>query len=82
MKAVVGEESLSYEDKLSIEFKESFDKEFVSQGYDECRTIDQSLDLAWNLLKIYPREMLNRIPAKILDEFHSVPFMTVVSVER
>jgi V-type H+-transporting ATPase subunit B len=73
MKAVVGEESLSLEDKLSIEFKEAFDKEFVSQGYDECRTIDQSLDLAWKLLKIFPREMLNRIPSKILDEFHSIP---------
>lgn len=73
MKAVVGEESLSQEDKLSIEFKEAFDKEFVTQGYDECRTIDQSLDLAWKLLKIFPREMLNRIPSNILDEFHSIP---------
>ncbi|KAF9765039.1 V-type proton ATPase subunit B [Nosema granulosis] len=73
MKAVVGEESLSYEDKLSIEFKERFDKEFVSQGYNECRTIDQSLDKAWELLKIFPREMLNRIPSSILDEFHTVP---------
>lgn len=72
MKAVVGEESLSPEDRISIEFLERFEKEFVSQRHDESRTISQSLDLAWNLLKIFPREMLNRIPSDILDEYHSI----------
>ncbi|KRH92554.1 V-type proton ATPase subunit B, partial [Pseudoloma neurophilia] len=71
MKAVVGEESLSHEDKLSIEFLEEFEKKFIGQRADECRTIDQSLDIAWDLLKIFPREMLNRIPDKILNEYHS-----------
>lgn len=71
MKAVVGEESLNEEDKLGIEFLERFEKEFISQGHFECRSITDSLDLAWDLLKIYPREMLNRIPGNILDIFHS-----------
>jgi V-type H+-transporting ATPase subunit B len=70
MKAVVGEEALSAEDKLSLEFLEKFEKTFISQSAYESRTIFESLDLAWNLLRIYPKEMLNRIPKKILDEYY------------
>ncbi|ELQ75305.1 Vacuolar H+-ATPase V1 sector, subunit B, partial [Trachipleistophora hominis] len=77
MKAVVGEESLSAEDKLSIEFLERFEKEFIGQRHDECRTIDESLDIAWELLKIFPRDMLNRIPENILNQYHSVEEKTV-----
>ncbi|KAH8652828.1 B subunit of putative V-type ATPase [Ilyonectria robusta] len=70
MKAVVGEEALSAEDKLSLEFLEKFERQFISQGQYESRTIYESLDLAWILLRIYPKEWLNRIPAKILNEFY------------
>ena len=70
MKAVVGEEALSQEDKLSLEFLEKFEKQFVSQGLYEARTIFESLDLAWNLLRIFPKEMLNRIPQKVLAEYY------------
>lgn len=70
MKAVVGEEALNQEDKLSLEFLEKFEKTFIAQGYSEGRTIFESLDLAWSLLRIFPRELLNRIPHKLLDEFY------------
>jgi V-type H+-transporting ATPase subunit B len=70
MKAVVGEEALSGEDKLSLEFLEKFERQFISQGQYESRSIYESLDLAWSLLRIYPKELLNRIPAKILNEFY------------
>lgn len=70
MKAVVGEEALSTEDKLSLEFLEKFEKNFISQGAYENRTVFESLDLAWSLLRIYPKELLNRISPKILDEFY------------
>jgi vacuolar-type H+-ATPase subunit B/Vma2 len=60
MKAVVGEEALSSEDKLSLEFLEKFERTFVSQSPYESRTIFESLDLAWSLLRIYPKELLNR----------------------
>ncbi|KAF8002344.1 hypothetical protein HF325_003309 [Metschnikowia pulcherrima] len=56
MKSVVGEEALSTEDKLALEFLE--------------KSIFDSLDLAWSLLRIFPKEMLNRISPKILDEFY------------
>lgn len=70
MKAVVGEEALSSEDKLSLEFLEKFEKTFISQSAYESRTVYESVDLAWGLLRIYPKELLNRIPKKILDEFY------------
>ncbi|KAI3631727.1 hypothetical protein MIR68_002404 [Amoeboaphelidium protococcarum] len=70
MKAVVGEEALNQEDKLSLEFLDKFEKQFVNQGYNENRTIYESLDLAWSLLRIFPKEMLNRIPQKVLQEFY------------
>ncbi len=70
MKAVVGEEALSSEDKLSLEFLDKFERTFITQSPYESRTIFESLDLAWNLLRIYPKELLNRIPAKVLNEFY------------
>ncbi|KAJ3117100.1 Vacuolar ATP synthase subunit B [Phlyctochytrium bullatum] len=70
MKAVVGEDALNQEDKLALEFLEKFEKTFVSQGYNEGRSIFESLDLAWTLLRIFPKEMLNRIPQNIIQEFY------------
>ncbi|KAM9906871.1 hypothetical protein OXX79_001300, partial [Metschnikowia pulcherrima] len=70
MKSVVGEEALSTEDKLALEFLEKFEKNFIAQGAYEDRSIFDSLDLAWSLLRIFPKEMLNRISPKILDEFY------------
>lgn len=70
MKAVVGEEALSAEDKLSLEFLEKFERQFISQGQYESRTIYESLDLAWSLLRIFPKDLLNRIPGKVLNEYY------------
>ncbi|CAG8632769.1 12854_t:CDS:10, partial [Acaulospora morrowiae] len=70
MKAVVGEEALGQEDKLALEFLEKFEKTYIAQGAYESRTIYESLDYAWSLLRIFPKEMLNRIPQKVLQEFY------------
>ncbi|KAK8150523.1 Vacuolar ATP synthase subunit B [Beauveria asiatica] len=70
MKAVVGEEALSAEDKLSLEFLDKFERQFISQGQYESRSIYESLDLAWSLLRIFPKDLLNRIPAKVLNEYY------------
>ncbi|KAL1917654.1 uncharacterized protein VTP21DRAFT_4047 [Calcarisporiella thermophila] len=70
MKAVVGEEALSQEDKLALEFLDKFERTFIAQGPYESRTIFESLDLAWSLLRIFPKEMLNRIPQKVLQEYY------------
>ena len=69
MKAVVGEEALSSEDLLYLEFLDKFEQKLVGQG-TEARNIFQSLDLAWSMLRIFPRELLRRISPKLLDEYY------------
>lgn len=70
MKAVVGEDSLTVEDKVSINFLNRFEKEFISQTPDERRTLEDSLKIAWDLLSDFPQDMLNRIPFDILEQFY------------
>jgi V-type H+-transporting ATPase subunit B len=70
MKAVVGEDALSQEDRLALEFLHKFESSFIAQGPYENRSIVESLDLAWSLLRIFPKEMLNRIPLSILNEYY------------
>lgn len=71
MKAVVGEEALTDEDLLSLEFTEKFEQKFLRQGFYEKRDIFQSLDIAWSLLRTFPRDMLTRISAKTLDKYYA-----------
>merc|ERR1712232_391998 len=56
MKAVVGEEALSSDDLLYLEFLDKYERKFISQG-TEKRDIYQTLDLGWTLLRIFPREL-------------------------
>lgn len=70
MKAVVGEEALSPEDLLYLEFLTKFEKNFISQGAYENRSVFDSLDIGWELLRIFPKELLKRIPAKILEKYY------------
>jgi len=69
MKAVVGEEALSAEDKLYLEFLEKFEGQFICQGYYENRTINESLDIAWELLRTFPRHLLKKCKKKTLDKY-------------
>merc|ERR1712178_30975 len=71
MKSVVGEEALSKEDVLHLEFMQKFEEEFVTQGPYDNRTIFDSLDIAWELLRTFPKEMLKRINPKIVAEHYS-----------
>uniref|UniRef100_A0A8C3SPV4 Vacuolar proton pump subunit B n=1 Tax=Chelydra serpentina TaxID=8475 RepID=A0A8C3SPV4_CHESE len=70
MKAVVGEEALSADDLLYLEFLQKFEKQFIAQGPYENRTIFESLDIGWQLLRIFPKELLKRIPESILAEYY------------
>jgi len=69
MKAVVGEEALSKEDKLYLEFLTKFESRFVTQGRYENRSIEESLDLAWELLRTFPRNMLKKCDHELLDQY-------------
>lgn len=65
--SVIGEDELSPIDKQYLKFGEEFEKRYVGQGPAENRTISQTLDLGWELLKILPREELDRIDTKLMD---------------
>ena len=66
---IVGEEDLSEIDKKYLEFGEVFENKFLSQGQNENRELEESLDLAWDILKILPRTELHRVSEKNLDKF-------------
>merc|ERR1719149_275645 len=71
MKAVVGEEALSEDEHKYLEFPEKFEGKFVNQGPYENRTIFDTLEIAWGLLRTFPKEMLKRIPEKTLKAFYA-----------
>lgn len=66
--SVIGEDELSELDKAYIEFGKKFEKYFVTQRFDENRSIDETLDLGWNLLSLLPKSALDRVNEKLLDE--------------
>ena len=68
--SVIGEDELSDLDKQYLKFGRMFEKHFVGQGQEENRTIIQTLDIGWSLLRMLPREELDRIDTKILDEYY------------
>uniref|UniRef100_A0A3B3H6J0 Vacuolar proton pump subunit B n=1 Tax=Oryzias latipes TaxID=8090 RepID=A0A3B3H6J0_ORYLA len=70
MKAVVGEEALTADDLLYLEFLSKFEKNFISQGAYENRSVFETLDVGWQLMRIFPKEMLKRIPQSTLAQFY------------
>jgi V/A-type H+-transporting ATPase subunit B len=68
--AVVGEEALSERDRLNLKFADMFEERFVAQGADENRTIEQTLDLGWELLSRLPEGELKRIDEKFVKQYY------------
>uniref|UniRef100_A0A0K0DEN5 ATP-synt_ab domain-containing protein n=1 Tax=Angiostrongylus cantonensis TaxID=6313 RepID=A0A0K0DEN5_ANGCA len=71
LKTMVGSEALTSDNLLYLEFLKRYEKNFATQGQHERRTIAESLDLAWHLLRVFPKEMLKAIPASILDKYYT-----------
>ncbi len=68
--AIVGKDALSERDRMLLEFADLFEQRFVKQGYDEDRTIVDTLDLAWDLLSTLPVEQLTRIDRDLINRYH------------
>ncbi|MDK2898016.1 MAG: V/A-type H+/Na+-transporting ATPase subunit, partial [Thermotoga sp.] len=68
--SIVGEEDLPDIDRLYLKFGEEFEHSFVNQGFDEERTIEQSLDLAWKTLSILPKNELTRIKEEHIEKYY------------
>lgn len=68
--SVIGEDELSPIDKKYLAFGKDFEERYIGQGPDENRTIQETLDLGWELLGQLPREELDRVDTKILDKYY------------
>ena len=66
---ILGEAALSDIDKLYAKFSDEFEKQYVSQGYDENRSIEETLDLGWKLLSILPKSELKRIKPELIEKY-------------
>lgn len=66
--SVIGEDELSELDKAYMRFGRMFEKYFVSQGEEENRSIDETLDLGWDLLSLLPKSALDRVDEKLIEE--------------
>lgn len=67
--AILGEAALSDTDKLYAKFAEEFEKRYVSQGFTVNRSIEETLDLGWELLRILPRSELKRIKEQYIEKY-------------
>lgn len=68
--SVIGEDELSPIDKKYLKFGNAFEQRFVTQGKNENRSIETTLNLGWELLSMLPKEELDRIDTKILDKYY------------
>ena len=71
LKAVIGEEALSVAEKRFLDFETAYERKFVAQDPYENRSIEQTLDLAWELLETFPKEALKQIKPQIRDLFYN-----------
>ena len=71
LSAILGEAALSDVDKLYAKFAEAFEENYVSQGFTTDRTIEETLDLGWKLLKILPKGELKRIRTEYIEKYMS-----------
>ena len=67
---ILGEAALSDIDLIYAKFADAFEKEYVSQGYQANRDIEETLAIGWKLLSILPRSELKRIDDKFLDQYY------------
>ncbi len=66
---VLGESALSEVDLLYVKFADAFEDRFIRQGEDENRTIEESLEIGWNLLAMLPRTELKRVRDEYIDKY-------------
>ena len=67
---IVGREALSDRDNQFLDFADRFEAEFVEQGYDTNRNVEETLDVGWELLSMLPKTELNRIDEEYIEEFY------------
>jgi len=67
--SIIGEEALSQRDRAYLQFGDEFEMKFINQGTEENRSIEETLEIAWNLLSTLPEEELTRIHREYLNKY-------------
>ena len=67
---IIGEDDLSELDQKFMAFGKAFEERFLTQDQDEKRTIEETLDIAWEILSILPKEELERLSPKMIDKYY------------
>jgi V/A-type H+-transporting ATPase subunit B len=67
---IVGREALDERDNRYLDFAERFEQEFVDQGFETDRSIEDTLDIAWELLSMFPESELNRIDEEMIERYY------------
>lgn len=67
---IVGREALSELDNKYLDFADAFESEFIDQGFDENRDIEETLSIGWDLLSMLPKDALNRIDEEFIEEYY------------
>jgi V/A-type H+-transporting ATPase subunit B len=67
---IVGREALDERDNRYLDFAERFEQEFVDQGFETDRSIEDTLDIAWELLSMFPETELNRIDEEMIERYY------------
>lgn len=70
LSAILGDAALTDVDKKFAKFAEEFEKRYISQGFNTNRTIEETLNLGWELLRLLPRNELKRIKDKFIDKYY------------
>lgn len=73
LSTILGEAALTEIDKKYAHFADEFEKKYVSQGFNTNRSINETLDIGWELLRLLPRNELKRIKDKFLDMYYANP---------
>ena len=66
---VLGESALSQADRDHLRFADAYEKEFIGQGFDQERTVEETLDLGWKLLTMIPKNELKRVKADLVEKY-------------
>ncbi|PSP90954.1 ATP synthase subunit B [Halobacteriales archaeon QS_4_66_20] len=67
---IVGREALSERDNQFLDFADRFEEEFVQQGFDTNRDIEETLTIGWDLLSMLPKDELNRVGEEYIEEYY------------
>ena len=70
LSVILGEAALSDLDKIYLKFSQAFEEKYILQGEDEDRTIEQTLDLGWELLRQVPRTEMKRVREEHLERYY------------